>query len=48
MLIGLANVGTALASYTELFTTLFCVGLGIAALQFMIAPLLRKMMHGIH
>ncbi len=45
---GLADVGTALASYTELFTTLFYVGLGVAALQFLIAPLLRRMMHGIH
>lgn len=45
---GLIDVGTALASYTELFTTLFYVGLGIAALQLLIAPLLRKMMHGIH
>jgi proton-dependent oligopeptide transporter, POT family len=45
---GLADVGTALASYTDLFTTLFYVGLGIAALQLLIAPLLRKMMHGIH
>jgi len=43
-----ADVGTALASYTDLFTTLFYVGLGIAALQLLIAPLLRKMMHGIH
>ncbi|MAA87852.1 MAG: MFS transporter [Haliea sp.] len=45
---GAGDVATALATYTELFTSLFYVGLGVAAVQFLLAPLLKKMMHGIH
>jgi POT family proton-dependent oligopeptide transporter len=42
------DVGTALASYTALFTDLFYVGLAAAALLLLLSPLLKKMMHGIH
>ena len=42
------DIGMALASYTELFTSLFWVGLGVALFMAMIAPILRKWMHGIH
>ncbi|MEH6583737.1 MAG: peptide MFS transporter [Halioglobus sp.] len=43
-----ADVGLALASYTDLFTSLFWVGLAAAAILLMISPLLKKMMKGIH
>jgi len=42
-----ADVGAALASYTELFGNLFYVGLAFAALLLLVSPLLKKMMHGI-
>lgn len=45
---GVADIGIALASYTELFTTLFWLGLGAAAALFVLSPVLKKMMHGIH
>ncbi|RLA60360.1 MAG: MFS transporter [Gammaproteobacteria bacterium] len=43
-----ADVGVALASYTELFGNLLYVGLAFAALLLLVSPLLKKMMHGIH
>ncbi len=43
-----ADTGTALASYTELFTNLGYIGLGCAALLLLATPVLKKMMHGIH
>lgn len=43
-----ADVGVALASYTELFTSLLWVGLGAAAVLLLISPILKKMMHGIN
>jgi POT family proton-dependent oligopeptide transporter len=42
------DIGAALASYTELFTSLLYVGLGAAAVLFLLSPILKKMMHGIH
>jgi POT family proton-dependent oligopeptide transporter len=42
------DIGAALASYTELFTSLLYVGLGVAAVLFLLSPILKKMMHGIH
>ena len=45
---GAADVATALATYTDLFTNLLYVGLGVAVLQFLLSPLLKKMMYGIH
>jgi POT family proton-dependent oligopeptide transporter len=43
-----AEVGTALASYTELFTNLLYVGLGVGALLLLVSPILKRMMHGVH
>jgi POT family proton-dependent oligopeptide transporter len=43
-----ADIGTALASYTELFTDLCYTGLACAALLVLATPVLKKMMHGIH
>jgi proton-dependent oligopeptide transporter, POT family len=43
-----ADVSSALASYTELFTYLLYTGLGVAALLMLTTPVLKKMMHGIH
>ncbi|MFT4517979.1 MAG: POT family proton-dependent oligopeptide transporter [Halioglobus sp.] len=43
-----ADIGLALASYTELFGDLFYVGLGCALLLLLVSPLLKKMMHGIN
>jgi POT family proton-dependent oligopeptide transporter len=43
-----ADVGTALASYTELFSKLFWVGLAVAAVLLALSPLLKRMMRGIH
>jgi len=42
------DIGSALASYTELFTNLFYTGIGFAALLLLFSPILKKMMHGIH
>jgi POT family proton-dependent oligopeptide transporter len=42
------DIGAALASYTNLFTSLLWVGLGAAAVMLVISPLLKKMMRGIH
>lgn len=43
-----ADVATALNSYTALFNDLLWVGLGVAAIMLLISPLLKKWMHGIH
>ena len=43
-----ADVGVALASYTDLFNNLLWVGLGVAAALLLISPLLKRMMHGVH
>lgn len=43
-----ADTGAALASYSELFTSLLWMGLGVGALMLLLSPLLRRMMHGIH
>jgi POT family proton-dependent oligopeptide transporter len=42
------DIGAALTGYTNLFSSLLWVGLGAAALMFIISPLLKKMMRGIH
>ncbi len=42
-----ADVGAALASYTNLFTQLLWVGLGVAAALLIVSPLLKRMMHGV-
>ncbi|EED33499.1 proton/peptide symporter family protein [gamma proteobacterium NOR5-3] len=38
----------ALATYGELFSSLFWLGLGAGVLMLLLSPLLRRMMHGIH
>ena len=43
-----ADVSVALASYTDLFTNLLWVGLGVALFMLVISPLLKRMMHGVH
>lgn len=43
-----ADIGVALASYTELFSSLLWVGLAVAAALLLISPILKKMMHGIN
>jgi POT family proton-dependent oligopeptide transporter len=43
-----ADIGLALASYTNLFENLLWVGLGAGAFMLVISPLLRKWMHGVH
>jgi proton-dependent oligopeptide transporter, POT family len=42
------DIGAALASYTELFSSLLYVGVGFSLLLLLLSPLLKKMMHGIH
>ena len=42
------DIGAALASYTELFSDLLYMGLGMGVLLLLLSPLLKKMMHGIH
>jgi len=42
------DISVALASYTDLFSNLLYVGLGVAAFMLLISPLLKKWMHGIH
>jgi len=42
------DVGAALTSYTDLFSSLLYLGLGVGALLLLVSPLLKKMMHGIH
>ncbi|MDZ7785103.1 MAG: oligopeptide:H+ symporter [Halioglobus sp.] len=43
-----ADMGAALATYTDLFTSLFYMGLGIGALLLLLSPILKKMMRGVH
>ena len=42
------DLGTALATYTSLFGFLMWVGIGVAVVMFIISPVLRRGMHGIH
>ena len=42
------DIGSALASYTALFTDLLYVGLATGILLLLLSPVLKKMMHGIH
>jgi proton-dependent oligopeptide transporter, POT family len=45
---GVTDIGEALASYTDLFTSLLWVGLAAGAVLLLMSPLLKKMMHGVH
>lgn len=42
------DTAAALTTYSELFTNLLYLGLGVGALMLLLSPLLRRMMHGIH
>ncbi|MBT8137199.1 MAG: peptide MFS transporter [Gammaproteobacteria bacterium] len=42
------DVGAALVSYTELFTFLMWLGIGVGVFMLLISPLLRKGMHDVH
>ena len=42
------DVGAAVASYTELFTFLMWLGVGVGIFMIVISPLLRKGMHDVH
>ncbi len=43
-----ADVATALASYTALFEDLMWLGLGVGGVVLLLSPLLKKLMHGVH
>ncbi|MEP5766431.1 MAG: oligopeptide:H+ symporter [Halieaceae bacterium] len=43
-----ADIASALASYTELFGKLFWVGLGVGLVMLLLSPFLKKLMHGVH
>ena len=42
------DVSAALAGYTELYSSLLWIGLGVGVFMLLLSPLLRRMMHGIH
>jgi POT family proton-dependent oligopeptide transporter len=42
------EVSAALAGYTELFSFLLYVGIGIGVFMLCISPWLKKRMHGVH
>jgi POT family proton-dependent oligopeptide transporter len=42
------DIGAALVTYTDLFTKLLWIGVGVGVLMLLISPFLRKRMHGIH
>jgi POT family proton-dependent oligopeptide transporter len=44
---GVVDIELALASYTNLFTSLFWIGLSAGAIMLVISPLLKKMMRGV-
>jgi len=41
------NIAEAAAKYAHLFWLMTWIGLGCAALAFIAAPLLKRMMHGV-
>jgi POT family proton-dependent oligopeptide transporter len=43
-----ADVGTALATYTQLFEFLMWFGIGTGLFMIIISPILRRWMHGVH
>ncbi len=45
---GVPDTAAALASYTELFSFLLWLGLGVGLFMLLLSPVLRRMMHGIH
>ena len=43
-----ADVASALATYTELYYMLMWIGIGTGVFMFVISPILKRWMHGIH
>ena len=43
-----ADIPTAVATYTELFSFLMWFGIGMGVFMILISPLLKRWMHGIH
>ena len=43
-----ADIATAIATYTELYEFLMWFGVGVGVFMLMISPLLKRWMHGIH
>ncbi len=43
-----ADIGAALASYTDLFTSLLYTGLGVGLALLLLSPVLKRLMHGVH
>jgi POT family proton-dependent oligopeptide transporter len=43
-----ADIATAIATYTELYEFLMWLGLGVGVFMLVISPLLKRWMHGIH
>jgi POT family proton-dependent oligopeptide transporter len=43
-----ADIATAVATYTELFSFLMWFGIGMGVFMILISPLLKRWMHGIH
>ncbi|GAB5412948.1 MAG: peptide MFS transporter [Congregibacter sp.] len=43
-----ADTAAALANYSDLFSTLFWLGLGVGLFMLAISPILRRMSHGVH
>jgi POT family proton-dependent oligopeptide transporter len=44
----IADVASALATYTELYYMLMWIGIGTGIFMFLISPILKRWMHGIH
>ncbi len=43
-----SDVGAALQSYTELFSSLCYTGLAVGAVLLLVSPVLKRLMHGVH
>jgi POT family proton-dependent oligopeptide transporter len=43
-----ADIATAIATYTELYEFLMWLGVGVGVFMLVISPLLKRWMHGIH
>lgn len=43
-----SDISVAVASYTDLFSSLFWLGLAFGTALLVLSPLLKKMMHGVH
>jgi POT family proton-dependent oligopeptide transporter len=43
-----ADIATAIATYTELYEFLMWLGIGVGVFMLVISPVLKRWMHGIH